>query len=86
MPNTAEINTAVFLPYFSMTLRERELEKSLLVISEILGRSVNTLTDVDKYSICNRENIQQSTQMQLSHKEKTLSDFFASFLKSTLNF
>ena len=69
-----------------MTLRERELEKSLLVISEILGRSVNTLTDVDKYSICNRENIQQSTQMQLSHKEKTLSDFFASFLKSTLNF
>ena len=69
-----------------MTLRERELEKSLLVISEILGRSVNTLTDVEKYSICNRENIQQSTQMQLSHKEKTLSDFFASFLKSTLNF
>ena len=69
-----------------MILRERELEKSLLVISEILGRSVNILTDVEKYSICNRENIQQSTQMQLSHKEKTLSDFFASFLKSTLNF
>ena len=39
-----------------------------------------------KYSLCNSGNLQQSIQMQLSHKEKALSQFFALFLKSTINF
>ena len=47
---------------------------------------VNTLTADDKYSLCNKENLQQSTQMQLSKKENTLRELFASFPKSTSNF
>ena len=39
-----------------------------------------------KYSLCNRENLQQSIQVQLSKKQKTFSEFFNLFLKSTSNF
>ena len=43
---------------------------SLLVICEILGHFVNTLTADDKYSLCNTELLLQPIQMQLSKKEK----------------
>ena len=59
---------------------------SLLVISEILGLFVNTLTADDKYSLCNRENLLQSIQMQLSKEQKVFSQYSAAFLKSVLNF
>ena len=59
---------------------------SLLVKSEILGLFVIIFTGDHKHSFCNRENLQQSIQMQLPKKEKFLSDFFASFLKSTSKF
>ena len=40
----------------------------------------------EKYPVLNRDNLTISIQMQLSQKQKTFSQFFAAFLKSTLNF
>ena len=59
---------------------------SLLVISEILALFVNIFTADHKYYLCNRENLQQSNQVQLSQKQKVLCEIFALFLKSTSNF
>ena len=47
---------------------------------------VNRLTADDKYSLLNRDNLTQAIQALLSQKEKTFSQIFSSFLKSTLNF
>ena len=44
------------------------------------------MTARDKYCLRNRDNLTQPIQMILSEKEKTLSQFFCSFLKYTLNF
>ena len=49
---------------------------SLLVICEMLGHLVNTLTLDDKYSFLNSENLQQSIQMQLSKERVYFSNFF----------
>ena len=59
---------------------------SFLAIFEILGLFLNILNDHHKYSLCNREHLQQSIQMQLSKKEKLLSEFFTSSLKSASDF
>ena len=59
---------------------------SQMVMSEILRLFVNTLTTDDKYSLCNRENLWQTIQMQLSKKQKTFSRFFPAFLKYAPNF
>ena len=59
---------------------------SLLVIGQILGLFVNTLTPDDKYSLRNSEFLLQPIEMQLSKKQKTFSQFFANFLKITSNF
>ena len=56
------------------------------MIFKILGLFVNTLTADDKYSLLNRDNLTQSIQTLLSQKPKAFSQFFSSFLKSTLNF
>ena len=56
---------------------------SLLVISEILGLFVNTLTANDKYSLHNIVNLRKSDQMELYKKQKTFSQFSAPFLKSS---
>ena len=58
----------------------------MLVLCKILGLFVNTLTADDKYSLLNRDNLTQSIQTLLSQKPKAFSQFFSSFLKSTLNF
>ena len=71
--------------YWSMW-KQLSWEKSLLVIFKILGLFVNTLTADDKYSLLNRGNLTQPIQILLSQKQKTFSEFFSSFLKSTLNF
>ena len=39
-----------------------------------------------KYSPLNRDNLTQPIQMQLSRKQKTFSNFFSTFSKSSLNF
>ena len=59
---------------------------SSLVIGEILGVFVNTLTADGKYPVQGCENLQLPIQMQLSEKRKTFSEFFVPFLESTSNF
>ena len=58
----------------------------MLVLCKISGLFLNTLTDDDKYSLLYRDNLTQPIQILLSQKQKTFSEFFPAFLKSTLNF
>ena len=58
----------------------------MLVLCKILGLFVNTLSEDDKYCILYRDNLTQPIQILLSQKQKTFSQFFSAFLKSTLNF
>ena len=66
--------------------RQLTCKKSLLVICKISRLFPNTLSADGKYSLLNRDNLTQPIQMQLSRKQKTFSDFFSAFLKSSLNF
>ena len=61
-------------------------EKALLLIYNVLVHLGNTLAVYENYPILNRDNLTIPIQMQLSEKEKTFSEFFSAFLKSTLNF
>ena len=61
-------------------------KKSLLLTFQILGLLVNTLGANEKYPVLNSDNLMIRIQMQLSQKQKKISEFFASFLKSILNF
>ena len=61
-------------------------KKSLLVTWKIWRLFPNTLSVDGKYSLLNRDNLTQPIQMQLSRKQKTFSDFFSAFLKSSLIF
>ena len=54
---------------------------TLLVICEILGLFVNTLTAGDKYYLCNSGNLPQAIQMELSKNKKLSLKFFLNFLK-----
>ena len=47
---------------------------------------VNTLTGDDKYSLLNRDNLTQPTQIILFRNQKAFSAFLSAFLKFTLNF
>ena len=56
------------------------------MICKILRLFVNTFTAYGKYFVLNREYLTHPIHMQLSQKEKTLSEFFSEFLKSRFNF
>ena len=60
---------------------------SPLVLNEILGMFVNTLTADGKYTVQGCENFQLPIQMQLSEKRKTFSQFLfhLSMLREILN-
>ena len=58
----------------------------MLVLCKIMRLFLNTLTDNDKFSLLYRDSLTQPIQILLSQKEKTFSQFFRPFLKSTLNF
>ena len=58
----------------------------LLLIYQILGLLLNTLAAQEKYLLLNKDNTTIPIQMQLSQKQKTFSEFFASFFKSRGNF
>ena len=58
----------------------------MLVLCKILGLFVNTLSEDDKYCLFYNDNLMQPIQILLSQKQKTFSQFFSGFLKSTLNF
>ena len=66
--------------------RQLTFKKYLLVIWKISRLFPNTLSADGKYSLLNRDNLTQPIQMQLSRKQKTFSEFFSAFLKSSLNF
>ena len=66
--------------------RQLSTRKSLLVICKISRQFPNTLSADGKYSLFNRDNLTQPIQMQLSRKQKTFSEFFCAFLKSSSNF
>ena len=59
---------------------------SPLLLGEILGLFVNTLTADGKYPVQGCENLQLPSQMQLSQKPKYFSGFFVPFLETTSNF
>ena len=61
-------------------------KKSLLGIYKILRPFVHTLAVNDNHYLLNRDNLTQTIQIQLSQKQKILSQFFFAFLKSILNF
>ena len=56
------------------------------MIWEISRLFPKTLIGDGKYSLFNRDNLTQPIQMQVSRKQNTFSQFFAAFLKSSLNF
>ena len=58
----------------------------MLVLCNILGLFVNTLSQDDKYCLLYKDNLLQPIQILLSQKQMTFSEFFSPFLKSTLNF
>ena len=66
--------------------RQLTFKKSLLVISKISRQFPNTLIADGKYSLLNRDNLTEPIQMQVSGKQRNFSEFFCTFLKSTLNF
>ena len=69
-------NCTTALPWYCfMTFAKIELQNNRFSVSEILGVFVNTLTADDKYSLCNRKNLPDSIELQLSKKE-----FFFSIL------
>ena len=61
-------------------------KKSVLVTCKISRLFPNTLSSDGKYSLLNKDNLTQPIQMQVSRKQKTFSEFFSAFLKSSLNF
>ena len=59
---------------------------SPLVLGEILGVFLKTLTADGKYRVQGCGNMQLPIQMQLSEKQKIFSEIFIPFLESTSNF
>ena len=68
-----------------ITAKSIELEKFLLLTWKILGLLVNTLATDEGYPILNRDNLMIPSQMQLSQKQKTFSQFLIPYLKSSSN-
>ena len=66
--------------------RKLSWKKSLLLTCKILGLLVNTLAADEMYPVLHRDNLTIPIQKQLSQKQKTFSQFFVAFLKSTINF
>ena len=58
---------------------------SPLVLDEIVGVFLNTLTSDGKYAVEGCENFQLPFQTQLSEKRKTVAQLFVPFLHSTSN-
>ena len=58
----------------------------MLVLYKLSGLFLNTLSDDDKYSLLYGDNLTQPIQILLSQKQRTFSELFSPFLKSTLNF
>ena len=60
-------------------------KKSLLGIHKILRLFVNTWTVDEKHYLVSRDNLRETTKIELSQKQKAFCEFFFDFLKSILN-
>ena len=60
-------------------LKQLGWKKSLLMICKVLKVFINALTAREKYSLCNRHNLIQQIQMELSQIQEFLSNFFFIF-------
>ena len=74
-----------YYPLISPIRDELSWNKSTSVWYEILRLFVNGLTDDDKYSDINMQNLRQQFQTPLSHKQKIFSGFVIAFLKCSWN-
>ena len=74
------------LQYLLITFKVFALEKSVLLIDDLLRLFANTLPADDSYYLLNRNNLAEPIQIQLSQKQNPFSEFFFAFLKSILNF
>ena len=63
-----------------------ELEKVSARYMQIFRQFVNKFTANDICSFLNKDNLTQPTQMHLSQKQQTFSQFVFAFLKFVLNF
>ena len=72
--------------FFSSLCGKWNRKMSLLVLSEILGLFINTMTVDDMYSFPNNENLPQPIQMQLSKKQKNFFSNFYSISKIYIKF
>ena len=74
----------IYLIYWSLRtqLSYKMLQLEICKISRLFP---NTLSADGKYSLLDRDNLTQRSHMELSQKQKTFSEFFSSFLKSSLN-
>ena len=68
-----------FCQIYWLLRRQLSLKKSLLVICKTLKPFVNTFTAHDKYSVLNRQSLQDPIHMQLSQKQQTFSNFSLHF-------
>ena len=58
----------------------------MLVLCNFLRLFLKILIDDEKYSLLYRDNLTLPIQILFSRKQKTFSELFSAFLKSTLNF
>ena len=77
---------STLLPYLLNIVKAIDLQKVSVSDMENLKTFPKTLSADGKYSLLNRDILSQPIQMQLSRKEKTFSQLFYAFLKSSLNF
>ena len=77
-----ELSNPVFPSFWGKVI----WKMSALVLGEIPGAFINTLSADGKYPVRGCENLQLPIQMQLSEREKTFSSFFVPFLESTSHF
>ena len=75
-----------FYHVFSSLLRKLIWKMSPLVLPEIVGVFVITLTADEKYPVQDAENLSIPIQMQLSEKPKSFSQFFVPLLEYQSNF
>ena len=68
-----------FYQIFQSFWQSLSWEMFLLKICEILWLFVNTLTTDDKYSLCYRESLRQTIQVQLSKKQKPFVSLMPNF-------
>ena len=64
------------LPYLLITLKDIKFEKDSLSDKQNIRTAFNTLTEDQKYSLLNRDNLTEPSEVQLSLKGKTFSRLF----------